>query len=110
MQTQGTESVPRPGDARPATRTSIVIALLFFAIAIAAPSFILISVKDSHDGFVLFGAGMVAVAICGIAAVIGIVLTIVGLARGAQGVLARIAGGLALGLPVLALLAFALAP
>jgi hypothetical protein len=109
LDTQGGESVSQSGEERPPTRISIVIALCLFAIAIATPIVGFNTVKDSHDGFVIFGGMMVALAIGGIAAVIGIILTIIGLARGAQGALARIAGALAVGVPVLALMLLALA-
>lgn len=64
------------------TPASIIVALFFYAVAIAAPFIGVASVKDSHDGFQIFGTVLISLGLGGIAALVGIVCTIIGMVRG----------------------------
>ena len=63
------------------TPASIQLALVMFAIAIAVPLFALASVSDSHDGFKMLGTFLLALGVSGLAALIGIIGTVIGATR-----------------------------
>ncbi|HEV8442183.1 MAG TPA: hypothetical protein VGQ27_01845 [Steroidobacteraceae bacterium] len=63
------------------TPASIQLALVMYAIAIAVPLFALASVRDSHDGFKIFGTFLLSLGASGLAALIGIIGTMIGATR-----------------------------
>jgi hypothetical protein len=60
------------------TPPSIQLALVMFAIAIAVPLVALASQRDSHDGFKIFGTFLLSLGASGLAAIVGIIGTVIG--------------------------------
>ncbi len=73
------------------TPASIQIALLLFVIAIAVPVFALTSVRHSQDGFKIFGTFLLSLGAGGVAALIGIICTVVGAMREPRSAWTRLA-------------------
>lgn len=77
------------------TPTSIRIALFLYIVAIASPIIAYRSVRDSHDGFEIFGKLTISLGVSAVAALVAVICTLVGLAREPRSNWAMLAGFLA---------------
>ena len=78
------------------TPTSIRFALFFFVVAFVVPVMGYLSVRESHDGFKIFGTFLVVSGVGAVAALIAVICTFVGLTQEPRSIWTRIAGFLTL--------------
>ena len=79
----------QPGASTP---TSIRFALFFFVVAVVCPLWGYLSVRDSHDGFKIFGVLTITFGAGAVAALIAVICTLVGLSQKPHSIWTKIAG------------------